>query len=71
MKLIRIVFAFIIYVLILSTFMFLKPSFLFNEKGEIRETGFRVDKKSILSLYIIIPIIIIIIYILLVKFGDK
>jgi hypothetical protein len=71
MKLIRIVFAFIIYVLILSTFMFLKPSFFFNKNGEIRETGFRVDKKSILSLYIIIPIIIIIIYILLVKFGDK
>jgi hypothetical protein len=71
MKLIRIVFAFIIYLLILSILMFLKPNFLFNEKGEIRETGFRIDNKSIISLYIMIPIIIIIIYIILIKFGDK
>tara|TARA_Y100000389_G_C17471316_1_gene531439 strand:+ start:9329 stop:9547 length:219 start_codon:yes stop_codon:yes gene_type:complete len=69
MKFIRILFAFIIYVLLLTILFLFKPPSLFNNDGKIKDTGFTDEDKSVLSLYIIIPILILVIYIILVKYG--
>jgi hypothetical protein len=46
-----------------------KPSFLFDMDGKIKEFGFSEDGKSILSLYVIIPLISIVNYIIILSFD--
>jgi hypothetical protein len=71
MKFLRIFFAIILYIFILSLFFLFKPSFIFDIKGNIKNIGFSDENKSVLSLYILIPIIILIIYIILSYYGRK
>ena len=71
MYLLRILFAFIIYLFILALIFIFKPSFIFNIDDSIKDFGFSDDNKSILSLYIMTPILILIIYIILMKYGTK
>ena len=71
MSLLRILFAFIIYIFILSIIFICKPSCLFNIDESIKDFGFSDENKSIISLYIMIPILILIIYIILIKYGNN
>lgn len=55
----------VIYVILLLLIFLLKPSMMFNEKGEIKHFGYNNDNKtSLLSIELIIPILIVISYIL-------
>lgn len=55
----------VIYVILLLLIFLLKPSMMFNEKGEIKHFGYNNDNQtSLLSIELIIPILIVISYIL-------
>lgn len=70
MRFLRILFAFILYFFIITLFYLFKPSLMFHNDGSLKDVGFTDQNKSILSLYIMIPVIILIIYIILEKFGN-
>ena len=59
----RLLFAIILYVLIVVTILFTKPSIMFNSKGEIKKWGLERDEStSIFSPMIVFPVIAIICY---------
>jgi len=59
----RLVIAIILYILIVVTLIFTKPSIMFNAKGEIKKWGIERDEDtSIFSPMIIFPVIAIICY---------
>ena len=62
-------YAMLLNVVIIMFIFRIKPSFLFNEIGDIKEFGYIEDNKSILSVYIFFPIIAILIYILVLVFD--
>lgn len=59
----RIAFVYIIYVVIIGILFVLRPSALFDEDGNIRQLGFIDEGGSMLSLYVILPVLAITIYI--------
>jgi hypothetical protein len=60
-------YAIIVNVVIIMILFMSKPSFLFDINGKKKEFGFSEDGKSILSLYIIIPLISIVNYIIVLS----
>jgi hypothetical protein len=62
-------YAMLLNVVIIMLVFRIKPSFLFNELGDIKEFGYIEDNKSILSVYIFFPIISIFLYILVLAFD--
>lgn len=62
--LLRITFVFILYVIIVGLLFILKPAMMFEDNGRIKQVGFSRDNRSLLSLYIVLPILAIILYII-------
>ena len=59
----RLLFAIILYILIVVTILFTKPAIMFNSKGEIKKWGLERDEHtSIFSPMIVFPVIAIVCY---------
>lgn len=52
-----------IYVIIVAIIYILEPDMMFDIDGSLRDIGFTEDNKSILSLYIVAPVLAILLYI--------
>ena len=64
MEILRGFLALSIYILIIAILFIVKPELMFNQDGSIKNVGFSEDGKSLLSLYIVAPLIALFIYIL-------
>lgn len=59
----RLLFAIILYIIIVVTIVFTKPAIMFNSKGEIKKWGLERDENtSIFSLMVVLPLIAIVCY---------
>lgn len=59
----RLVISLIIYSLLLSLILIIKPSLMFNQNGEIKPAGLeKIKGQSVLSIAIVIPLIAIFSY---------
>lgn len=59
----RIVFVYIIYLVVVGALFWLRPSMMFDRDGNIKSVGFIDEDGSLLSLYIVLPIVAIFLYI--------
>ena len=59
----RLLFAIILYILIVATILFTKPAIMFNSNGDVKKWGLERDENtSIFSPMIVFPLIAIICY---------
>jgi len=62
---IRILIVILIYLIILSILYLTKPSMMFDNKGYLKDIGYIDQGKSLFSIYLITPILVIILYIII------
>lgn len=68
MEILRGLLALGIYILIIAILFLVKPDAMFNrEDGSIKSVGFSDEGKSLLSLYIVAPLIALFIYIITIS----
>lgn len=65
MNILRILIALFIYLLFVLIIYLYKPSAMFDENGNIKGVGFSDNNESILSLYIVSPILCMVFYIII------
>lgn len=59
----RLLFAIILYIIIVVTLIFTKPAIMFNSNGEIKKWGLERDENtSTFSLMVVLPVIAIMCY---------
>jgi len=63
----RKIIAIFFFITILSLIYLLKPSLMFNKEGGIKEFGY-TEEKSIITIFIAIPIIAILCYLIVLSF---
>jgi hypothetical protein len=61
---IRILITFLLYIIILTLLYLFEPSLMFEESGKLKTIGYADENRSLFSIYLITPILIILIYII-------
>jgi hypothetical protein len=61
---IRILITFLLYIIILTVLYLFEPSLMFEESGKLKTIGYMDENRSLFSIYLITPILIILIYII-------
>jgi hypothetical protein len=63
-KMLRILITLLVYIVILSILYLFEPSLMFDESGKLKTIGYVDENKSLFSLYLLSPILILFIYII-------
>jgi hypothetical protein len=61
---IRILITFLLYIIILTVLYLFEPSLMFEDSGKLKTIGYMDENRSLFSIYLITPILIILIYII-------
>lgn len=64
MEILRSFLALSVYIIVIAMLFILKPDAMFRSDGSIKEVGFTTDNRSLLSLYVVAPLIALFIYII-------
>ena len=63
-KMLRILITLLIYIVILSILYLFEPSLMFEETGKLKTIGYMDENRSLFSVYLLTPILILFIYII-------
>ncbi len=63
-KMLRILITLLIYIVILSILYLFEPSLMFEETGKLKTIGYADENRSLFSIYLLTPILILFIYII-------
>ena len=63
-KMLRILITLLIYIVILSILYLFEPSLMFEETGKLKTIGYLDENRSLFSIYLLTPILILFIYII-------
>ena len=63
-KMIRILITFLVYIIILTLLYLFEPSLMFEKSGKLKTIGYTDENRSLFSIYLITPILILFIYII-------
>ena len=63
-KMLRILITLLIYIVILSILYLFEPSLMFEETGKLKTIGYMDENRSLFSIYLLTPILILFIYII-------
>lgn len=61
---IRILITLLLYIIILTILYLFEPSLMFEESGKLKTIGYVDENRSLFSIYLLTPILIIFIYII-------
>lgn len=61
---IRILITLLLYIIILTILYLVEPSLMFEESGKLKTIGYADENRSLFSIYLLTPILIIFIYII-------
>ena len=67
MEILRGFLALSVYVLIIALLFLFKPELMFHQDGSLKDVGFSDEGKSLLSLYVVAPLIALFIYIITIS----
>lgn len=62
MMFLRILLGVCVYILIICVLFIMKPSIMFDINGDVKDVGFTDENRSLLSLYIVAPILAVFVY---------
>ena len=60
----RILITLLIYIVILSILYLFEPAFMFEDTGKLKTIGYADENRSLFSVYLLTPILILFIYII-------
>lgn len=63
-KMLRILITLLIYIVILSILYLFEPTLMFEETGKLKTIGYTDENRSLFSVYLLTPILILFIYII-------
>lgn len=61
----RILLGICVYILIICILFIMKPSIMFDKNGDVKDVGFTDDNRSLLSLYLVAPILAVFVYMIM------
>jgi hypothetical protein len=67
----RILLTLLIFIVVLSVLYLFKPSLMFDEYGKLKTIGYVDENKSLFSLYLLTPILVLFIYIISLVIWQK
>jgi hypothetical protein len=67
----RILLTLLIFIVILSVLYLFEPSLMFDEYGKLKTIGYVDENKSLFSLYLLTPILVLFIYIISLVIWQK